>query len=103
MARREPTPLRKSHGRALTNAEAGLLSRVLEVVEAARGHAARSVNSAMVHAYWLSVARSSRWSRVASDVPGTATRSSSDSQKGWSRGSAKGSENVRFAGSGSST
>jgi predicted nuclease of restriction endonuclease-like (RecB) superfamily len=26
---------------------------VLEIVEAARGHAARSVNSAMVHAYWM--------------------------------------------------
>lgn len=53
MARRGPTPPRKGHGRALTNAEAGLLSRVLEIVEAARGHAARSVNSAMVHAYWM--------------------------------------------------
>lgn len=53
MARRGPTPLRKGHSRALTNAEAGLLSRVLEIVEAARGHAVRSVNSAMVHAYWL--------------------------------------------------
>ncbi len=53
MARRGPTPPRKGHGRALTNAEAGLLSRVLEIVDAARGHAARSVNSAMVHAYWM--------------------------------------------------
>ena len=33
--------------------EAALLARVLEIVEAARGHAARSVNSAMVHAYWM--------------------------------------------------
>jgi hypothetical protein len=53
MARRGSTPPHKGHGRALTNAEAGLLSRVLEIVEAARGHAARSVNSAMVHAYWM--------------------------------------------------
>src|SRR5690348_16318246 len=53
MARRRPTPPRQGHGRALTNAETGLLSRVLEIVEAARGHAARSVNSAMVHAYWM--------------------------------------------------
>lgn len=53
MVRRGPTPPRKGHGRALANAEAGLLSRVLEIVEAARGHAARSVNSAMVHAYWM--------------------------------------------------
>ena len=53
MVRRGPTPPRKGHGRALANAKAGLLSRVLEIVEAARGHAARSVNSAMVHAYWM--------------------------------------------------
>lgn len=33
--------------------EAALLARVLEIVDAARGHAARSVNSAMVHAYWM--------------------------------------------------
>ena len=33
--------------------EAALLARVLEIVEAARGHAARSVNTAMVHAYWM--------------------------------------------------
>lgn len=30
-----------------------LYARVLEIVEAARGHAVRSVNSAMVHAYWM--------------------------------------------------
>ena len=36
-----------------TRREAALLARVLEIVEAARGHAARSVNSAMVHAYWM--------------------------------------------------
>jgi hypothetical protein len=52
MMARHGSPLPRK-GRALTNAEAGLLSRVLEIVEAARGHAARSVNSAMVHAYWL--------------------------------------------------
>jgi hypothetical protein len=33
--------------------EATLLARVLEIVEAARGHAARSVNTTMVHAYWM--------------------------------------------------
>jgi hypothetical protein len=53
MARRGLTPTRKGPGRTPTHAEAGLLSRVLEIVEAARGHAVRSVNSAMVHAYWL--------------------------------------------------
>jgi aryl-alcohol dehydrogenase-like predicted oxidoreductase len=30
-----------------------LYARVLDIVEAARKHAARSVNSAMVHAYWM--------------------------------------------------
>ena len=44
---------RKGHGRARPNDEAGLLARVLEIVDAARDHAARSVNSAMVHAYWM--------------------------------------------------
>lgn len=33
--------------------EAALLARVLEILEAARGHAARSVNTTMVHAYWM--------------------------------------------------
>ena len=33
--------------------EETLFTRVLDIVEAARGHAARSVNSAMVQAYWL--------------------------------------------------
>ncbi|MBI5548141.1 MAG: DUF1016 domain-containing protein [Deltaproteobacteria bacterium] len=33
--------------------EEGLFARVSEIIEAARGHVARSVNSAMVHAYWL--------------------------------------------------
>jgi hypothetical protein len=30
-----------------------LFKRVAEIIEAARGHVARTVNSAMVHAYWL--------------------------------------------------
>jgi len=30
-----------------------LFRRVAEIIEAARGHVARTVNSAMVHAYWL--------------------------------------------------
>lgn len=77
MARRGLPPSRKGSGRVPTNAEAGLLSRVLEIVEVARGHAVRSVNSV--------------------------TRSSSDSQKGWSRGSVKGSENARSVGFGCST
>jgi len=33
--------------------EEGLFQRVTEIIEAARGHVARTVNSAMVHAYWL--------------------------------------------------
>ena len=33
--------------------EAALFARVLEIVDAARDHAARSVNAAMVHAYWM--------------------------------------------------
>jgi hypothetical protein len=33
--------------------EENLYKRVVEIIEAARGHVARSVNSAMVHAYWL--------------------------------------------------
>lgn len=33
--------------------EDALFSRVLEIIEATRGHVARSVNTAMVHAYWL--------------------------------------------------
>ena len=33
--------------------EEELFKRVAEIVEAARVHAARTVNSAMVHAYWL--------------------------------------------------
>jgi predicted nuclease of restriction endonuclease-like (RecB) superfamily len=33
--------------------EEELFKRVAEIIEAARGHIARSVNSAMVHAYWL--------------------------------------------------
>jgi DUF1016 N-terminal domain len=53
MAKRSPTLPRKAKRRVPVNAVAGLLARVLEIVEAARGHAARSVNSAMVHAYWM--------------------------------------------------
>ena len=30
-----------------------LFKRVAEIIETARGHVARTVNSAMVHAYWL--------------------------------------------------
>lgn len=33
--------------------EKELFKRVAEIIEAARGHVARTVNSAMVHAYWL--------------------------------------------------
>ena len=33
--------------------EDGLFKRVAEIIEAARGNVARTVNSAMVHAYWL--------------------------------------------------
>jgi len=33
--------------------EENLFKRVAEIIEAARGHVARTVNSAMVHAYWL--------------------------------------------------
>jgi predicted nuclease of restriction endonuclease-like (RecB) superfamily len=33
--------------------EDALFKRVAEIIEAARGHVARTVNSAMVHAYWL--------------------------------------------------
>jgi predicted nuclease of restriction endonuclease-like (RecB) superfamily len=57
MAVSEKAPRKKSV-RSLAKAppahrEAALLTRVLEIVEAARGHAARSVNTAMVHAYWM--------------------------------------------------
>jgi hypothetical protein len=38
--------------RAPASREEALFTRVLDIVEAARGHVARSVNSAMVHAYW---------------------------------------------------
>lgn len=37
----------------LSNPEQELFKRVAEIIESARGHAARTVNSAMVHAYWL--------------------------------------------------
>src|SRR5690606_21620256 len=46
------------HGRAtmtstdLTREEEDLYRRVAEIIEAARSHVARSVNTAMVHAYW---------------------------------------------------
>jgi hypothetical protein len=33
--------------------EEELFERVAEIIESARGHVARTVNSAMVHAYWL--------------------------------------------------
>ena len=33
--------------------EDALFARVLQIVDAARGHAARSVNTTMVHAYWM--------------------------------------------------
>ena len=33
--------------------EEELFKRVAEIIEAARGHVARTVNSAMVHACWL--------------------------------------------------
>ena len=36
-----------------TNPEIALFARVVEIIEAARGHVARSVNTAMVQAYWL--------------------------------------------------
>lgn len=36
----------------LTREEEGLYRRVAEIIEAARSHVARSVNTAMVHAYW---------------------------------------------------
>jgi len=36
-----------------TNPEDALFARVVEIIEAARGHIARSVNTAMVQAYWL--------------------------------------------------
>jgi len=39
--------------RTLASREDVLFSRVLDIVEAARKQAARSVNSAMVHAYWM--------------------------------------------------
>src|SRR5262249_21601542 len=39
--------------RPLARREDALFARVLEIVQAARGHAARSVNSAMVRAYWM--------------------------------------------------
>ncbi len=47
---RRPTAVAK---RASASREDVLFGRVLAIVEAARGQAARSVNSAMVHAYWL--------------------------------------------------
>ncbi|TMQ14905.1 MAG: DUF1016 domain-containing protein [Deltaproteobacteria bacterium] len=30
-----------------------LYKRIAEIIETARGHVARSINTAMVHAYWL--------------------------------------------------
>lgn len=33
--------------------EEKLFERVAEIIDSARGHVARTVNSAMVHAYWL--------------------------------------------------
>jgi hypothetical protein len=40
-----------------------LFKRVAEIIESARGRVARSVNSAMVQAYWLIGRESSRLSR----------------------------------------
>jgi hypothetical protein len=37
----------------LTKCEEDLFRRVAEIIESTRGHVARTVNSAMVHAYWL--------------------------------------------------
>ena len=38
----------------LTNhGEDALYDRVAQIIEAARAHVSRTVNSAMVHAYWL--------------------------------------------------
>lgn len=37
----------------LSKREEDLFRRVAEIIESARGHVARTVNSAMVHAYWL--------------------------------------------------
>ena len=39
--------------RTPAKADEALYARVLDIVDAARKHAARSVNSAMVHAYWM--------------------------------------------------
>jgi hypothetical protein len=36
-----------------SNRELALFKRVAEIIESARGRVARSVNSAMVQAYWL--------------------------------------------------
>lgn len=53
LATKSPAPARPPPPTSLARREAALLARVLEIVDAARGHAARSVNSAMVHAYWM--------------------------------------------------
>ncbi|MCU0661670.1 MAG: DUF1016 N-terminal domain-containing protein [Myxococcota bacterium] len=37
----------------LSKREEDLFRRVADIIESARGHVARTVNSAMVHAYWL--------------------------------------------------
>ena len=50
-------PPRKKTARARrppsASREDGLFARVVDIIEAARGHVARSVNTAMVQAYWL--------------------------------------------------
>ena len=38
---------------AVSGREAQLFARVVEIIEEARGHVVRSVNTAMVQAYWL--------------------------------------------------
>ncbi|MEI8254119.1 MAG: DUF1016 N-terminal domain-containing protein [Deltaproteobacteria bacterium] len=38
---------------ARASREEGLFARVIDIIEAARGHVTRSVNTAMVQAYWL--------------------------------------------------
>lgn len=87
LRRRSATPPETSARR-----EAALLARVVEIVEAARGHAARSVNSAMVHAYWMIGREIVEVEQAGAKRAGYGTRSSSGSPSGSPARSVAGSE-----------
>ncbi|MBK7074578.1 MAG: hypothetical protein IPH44_20005 [Myxococcales bacterium] len=82
--------------------EDALFARVLQIVDAARGHAARSVNTTMVHAYWMIGREIVEVEQAGEKRAGYGDELLKRLGDGSPGGSARGSARGRCAGSGSS-